>query len=355
MGLEDAMSEKRELGWGLVGASTIARQFMVPAIRTQPDSRTVAVMSSRKERGEKFAEENSIPRAYDSLEALLEDSEVDAVYVSTTNELHKEQTLAAAAAGKAVLCEKPLALTLGDAVEMIDFCRRRGVLLATNHHLRNAATHRAMRRLVREGAVGEVIAARVFHAVYLPENLHGWRLRSLEAGGGVILDITVHDADTLRFVLDDEVEEVAAISAEQGLGGDGIEDSVMGVMQFRSGALASFHDSFVVRHAGTGLEIHGTEGSLLGRDIMTQLPAGEVILRREDGVEKVDMGDREDLYVRAVRLFNDAVRGEGRPAATDEDGLRSLAVALAAKESSSRGRRVSVAHPDLAGPHEAAR
>ena len=77
--------------------------------------------------------------------------------------------------------------------------------MGTNHHLRNAATHRTLRRLLAEGAIGTPLAARVFHAVYLPPHLQGWRITQPEAGAGVILDITVHDADTLRFVLDDEV------------------------------------------------------------------------------------------------------------------------------------------------------
>jgi 1,5-anhydro-D-fructose reductase (1,5-anhydro-D-mannitol-forming) len=339
------VSEGDKIGWGLVGASTIARQFMVPAIRSQADSRVVAVLSAQKERGERFAEENGIPRAYDSLEALLGDPEVDVAYVSTTNELHKEQTLAAAAAGKAVLCEKPLALTLDDALEMIDFSRRSGVLLATNHHLRNAATHRTVRRLIKEGAIGQPLAARVFHAIYLPEILHGWRIKD-KTGGGVILDVTVHDADTLRFLLDDEVEEVTAMSTQQGLASARIEDSVMGVMRFSSGLLASHHDAFTVRHAGTGLEIHGTEGSLVARDVMTQLPMGEVVLRHDDRLEAVEVGEREDLYVRSVRLFNSAVHGEGEPAASGEDGLRSLAIALAVKESTNSGRHVVVSYGD---------
>ena len=74
-----------------------------------------------------------------------------------------------------------------------------GVVMGTNHHLRNAATHRTMRELIQAGAIGQPLAARVFHAVHLPPHLQGWRIDRPEAGGGVILDITVHDADTLRF------------------------------------------------------------------------------------------------------------------------------------------------------------
>ena len=128
------------LGWGLIGASTIARQYMIPAINAQPDSRVVAVMSRSAKRARRYANENGIARSYDAVEALLADPAVDVVYISTTNERHKAETMAAAHAGKHVLCEKPLALNLADALEMTATCREAGVIMGTNHHLRNAVT-----------------------------------------------------------------------------------------------------------------------------------------------------------------------------------------------------------------------
>ncbi len=334
--------EKDQLGWGLIGASTIARQYMIPAINAQADSRVVAVMSRSAERARRYADENGIARSYDTVEALLDDPEVDVIYISTTNERHKAETLAAARAGKHVLCEKPLALTLDDALEMTAACREAGVVMGTNHHLRNAVTHRTLRRLINEGAIGQPLAARVFHAVYLPPHLQTWRIKAPETGAGVILDITVHDTDTLRFVLDDEVETVTAISARQGLAEGDLEDAVMGVMQFRSGVLAQFHDAFTIKHTGTGFQVHGAEGSLLAEDVMTQRPIGRIYLRRQDQVEEVDLGPPEDLYTRAVGLFNGAARGDAQPAATGEDGVRSLAVGLAVLESAQSGQRVRV-------------
>jgi 1,5-anhydro-D-fructose reductase (1,5-anhydro-D-mannitol-forming) len=325
------------LGWGLIGASTIARSYMVRAINSQPLSRVVAVASSDPDRGRTFAQEVAIPAAYATVAELLADPAVDVVYISTTNEFHKEQTIAAAQAGKHVLCEKPLALTLDDAREMVAACHAAGVVMGTNHHLRNAVTHRTLRGLIKAGAVGRPLAARVFHAVYLPEHLQGWRIARPEAGGGVILDITVHDADTLRFVLDDEPIEVTATTANQGMASPGLADAVMGVIRFQSGLLAQFHDAFTIRHTGTGFEVHGTEGSLVGQDVMTQAPIGRLTLRRGDQIETIDPGPHEDLYTRSARLFNEAVVGNGQPAATGEDGIRSLAVALAAAVSAATG------------------
>src|SRR5215217_1496523 len=206
------------LSWGVIGASTIGREWMVPAINAQPDSTVAALVSSNPERGRQYADDLGIPKVFSSIADLLEDPAINAVYIGTTNEWHEPQALAAIAAGKHVLCEKPLALSFESASGMVEAACAAGVVLGTNHHLRNAATHRTMRNLIRRGSIGRPLAARVFHAVYLPPHLQGWRIDRPEAGGGVILDITVHDADTLRFVLEDEVTEVSAMTASQGLG-----------------------------------------------------------------------------------------------------------------------------------------
>ncbi|MGH8630948.1 MAG: Gfo/Idh/MocA family protein [Burkholderiales bacterium] len=331
----------KSVGWGLVGASTIAREWMVDAIRSQPGNQVVAVMSANAERGRGFAAENGIPASYSDLGALLADPQVQAVYISTTNELHKAQTLAAAAAEKHVLCEKPLALTLADAREMAAACAKAGVQMGTNHHLRNAATHRKIRDLIQSGAIGKPLFARVFHAVYLPSHLQGWRLSKPATGAGVILDITVHDADTLRFVLGAEPVEATGIAQQAGMASQGLEDGVMAVLRFDNGVLAQVHDAFTVKHASTGLEVHGSEGSIIARNVMTQRPVGDVTLRNGAG-ETTFALEHENLYVRGLRAFVAAINGQGRPSATGEDGVRSLATALAVLESCNSGRRMPV-------------
>lgn len=318
--------------WGLIGASTIASQWVIDAIRADGAGEVVSVMSSNAERGRAYAGQHGIARSTDSLDAFLSDPEVDAVYISTTNELHRDQTLAAAAAGKHVLCEKPLALTVEDAQAMVTACRDAGIVMATNHHLRNAATHRAVRDIIIGGRIGRPLSARVFHAVYLPPNLQGWRINRRDAGGGVVLDITVHDIDTLRFVLGDNPVEVTAIAQHGGLASDGLEDGAMSVFRFASGLIAQCHDAFTAKFAHTGLEVHGTEGSVYARDVMTQRPIGTVMLRDANGDHSVEVA-HENLYVRGLRNFHAAVRGEGAPSATGEDGVWSLAAGLAALRS----------------------
>ncbi|WP_284616909.1 Gfo/Idh/MocA family protein [Aquabacterium humicola] len=333
---------KPPVGWGLVGASNVARQFMVDAIRAQSGHDVVAVASGDLARARAFAGEFGIARACDDVAALLADPAVQAVYISSTNERHEAQALAAAAAGKHVLCEKPLALDLEAAHRMVRACREAGVVLATNHHLRNAATHRRLRELVREGAIGRPIAARVFHAVYLPPQLQGWRIDNPQAGGGVVLDITVHDVDTLRFILDAEPVEAVALGQQAGMGQGGLEDGVMAVLRFDNGVTAQLHDAFTIAHAGTGIEIHGERGSLFGRDVMTQRATGTLTLRDDRGERPVDVV-HENLYIRGVAAFCAAMAGEGVPSASGEDGVRSLAAALAVQQACRGGQRVAIA------------
>ncbi|RWO61195.1 Gfo/Idh/MocA family oxidoreductase [Mesorhizobium sp.] len=332
--------------WGLIGASTIARQFVINAIRAQPNSEITAVMSSSPERAAAYAKENGISLAVSTLDALL-GSDIDAVYISTTNELHLEQALAAITAGKHVLCEKPLALTSADARKMVAAAKAAGLVLGTNHHLRNAGSHRAMREAIADGRIGKPIAARVFHSVYLPENLQAWRITRPEAGGGVVLDITVHDADTLRFVLGDDPLEVSAFTQAAGMASGGLEDGAMCIWRFSSGIIAQSHEGFTTKFAGTGFEVHGSEGSLIAKDVMTQKPIGSVLLRTAKGEEELSF-DREDLYVRSLRQFHAAIGGEGQPSATGEDGVWSLTSAEAALQSAKSGKSVAI-DPNLWG------
>ena len=126
------------------------------------------------------------------------------------------------------------------------------------------------------------------------------------------------------------------MTSRGGMGQSGLEDGVMGVIRFSSGLLAQFHDAFTVRYARTGFEVHGEEGSLIGRDCMTQAPKGDVLLCTAAGEEPLKL-DHENLYTRSVRLFQDAVAGRGPPSATGEDGVKSLSVAVSTLEAARSG------------------
>jgi 1,5-anhydro-D-fructose reductase (1,5-anhydro-D-mannitol-forming) len=325
--------------WGLIGATVIGREWMIDAIR-QAGGDIVAVMSMDPSRGRAYANEFGIPKAVSSLAELFS-SGLEAVYIATTNERHRADTMAAAEAGVHVLCEKPLATSLADAREMVAACKSAGVVLATNHHLRNGAVAGTMRATIRAGRIGRPLTVRVVHAGYLPEHLHGWRLRDPKAGAGAILDLTVHDADLLRFILSDEPVSVAAFSQNGGLASGRIEDAALTLIRFRSGLLAQLFDGFTTRYAETAVEIHGSDGSLFARDCMSQTPRGTLTLRSAAGEEAIAL-DHHNYYVPGIRAFHQAMRGVGGPASSGEDGLISLATALAALESARDGRTVAI-------------
>jgi 1,5-anhydro-D-fructose reductase (1,5-anhydro-D-mannitol-forming) len=329
------------MNWGLVGASTIAAEHMIGALRRSGG--TVAwVMGADAGRVAAYAADHAVPHGGTGLDVLLAERPVDAVYISSTNEKHLPQALAAITAGKHVLCEKPLAMSVEDAAAMARAAAAKGVVLATNHHLRNAGSHMAIRELVQSGRIGRVLSVRVHHAVFLPPHLQGWRIHDASAGGGVIADITVHDADTVRFHLGEDPADAVAMATASGLG-DGVEDSVMSVWSMPSGAQVFAHESFTHAHAGSGIELHGTQGSIIARGVMTQRPVGEIELVTKAGRNQIPFGTH-DLYEQSVKRFVAAVEGKGEPAATGVDGVKSLAVAAAVKQAAQSGRRVTVAY-----------
>ena len=321
--------------WGFIGASNIAER-VIPSLRKIAGQELVAVCSRSAPRAQQFAEQQGLASAHTDLSELLALG-LDAVYISSTNEQHAAQTLAALDAGCHVLCEKPLAMSLADAAQMIDRAQAVNRVLATNHHLRASALHGQVRRLIEGGAIGRVHAVQVSHAVYLPPHLQGWRIDAPGAGGGVVLDILVHDADLLRFLLQAEPRRITTVTRQHGLGQGQVEDSAISLIEFDGGVLAQTHESFVAKHAATRLHVLGTEGALYAEGSLTQDGGGRLWLRDTSGEREVP-APKVDLYEIGCDAFVRACAGQGAPLASGADGERSLAVALAALSSAANGR-----------------
>jgi len=327
--------------WGFIGASNIAER-VIGALRKIPSQELVGVVSRNAERASQFAAEHGLAQADTALERFLQEGRFDAVYVSSTNEQHCAQTLAALAAGCHVMCEKPLAMSVDDANRMIEAAAARGRVLATNHHLRASDCHRQMRALIAAGAIGRVHGVQVSHAVYLPPHLQGWRLDRPEAGGGVMLDILVHDTDLLRFLLQAEPRRIYTSASQAGLGRGSVEDSAMSVIEFDGGVLAQAHQSFVAPHALTRLHVLGTEGNLYAQASLTQAGAGRLWLRDSEGERELPV-QPVDLYEAGFSAFVRACAGDGVPLASGTDGARAMATALAGLASARSGRREDIA------------
>jgi len=145
----------------------------------------------------------------------------------------------------------------------------------------------------------------------------------------------------VKILLDAEPVDAVGISQSAFMAKQGLEDGVMSVVRFDNGVLAQLHDAFTIKHAGHGIEIHGDAGSIVGRNVMSQRPVGEVVLRNDAGEHIVPV-EHEGLYVRGVASFCAALQGTGRPAATGEDGVRSLAAAVAVADACRVGSLVRV-------------
>jgi 1,5-anhydro-D-fructose reductase (1,5-anhydro-D-mannitol-forming) len=150
----------------------------------------------------------------------------------------------------------------------------------------------------------------------------------------------VHDADTVRFHLGEDPAEVVAIQTSAGMGA-GVEDSVMSVWQMPSGATVMTHESFTHRFAGTGIEFHGTKGSIRATGVMTQRPIGQVTLTTEDGEERSRSPTTTSMSARSVCSPMPS-RARAARAPDGIDGIKSLAVASAVAEAATTGRRVAV-------------
>ena len=338
----------RRIGWGLIGASNIARQRVAGAIRRSSDGELVAIASHDLQLARAFAKEFDIPQAHDSLEPLLSDPAISAVYVSSTNQHHPRQVIAAAAAGRHILCEKPLAITLEEALEMAHACRKAGVLLATNHHLRNAVTLRAMREEIARGAIGTPRTVLASQPAWVSDR--NWRRTDPASGAGVCLDVLVHTADAVRFVLGHEPLEACALGASSTMmPPDGGYDLIMATYRFEGGALAQLYADFSAPHGRSRLEVHGTEGSLVGTDVLGKgsTHRGRLVRSVKGSESEIAVESDDSRYQRGIELFHAAMRGDGAPAATGVDGIRSLAMILAAEQAASSGHTVPVSRAGL--------
>jgi 1,5-anhydro-D-fructose reductase (1,5-anhydro-D-mannitol-forming) len=331
---------------GLIGASYVAASRMMPAF-TANGIAPKALYDSDEARF-KYWVDAGLDLLTSDLDQLL-GSDIDAVYISSRNDQHAAQAIAAAEAGKHVLLEKPMALALADARAIVEASERNGVQLAVNHHLPGSPLHSTARRLVAEGRIGTLYSARINHAVLLPEGLRGWRLATVP-GGGVVFDITVHDASVLNPLFAVDPVRVSAIGVSQAAWNTArSRDSVMTIIEYAPGAdgvagLAQTHDAFTVPFPGTSMEIHGDSGAIVIGDAMTQDTAGTVTLHTAAGIEPIEIDTSADLYQINVRAFVQAIQGQGQPTASGIDGLSALQVALAAEQSLTSGCTVEIAN-----------
>lgn len=331
--------------WGILGAGKIAESQMAPAICAAPGHELAAVTRREQEAAQRFAGRHGAQRAYDRVESLLEDDQVNAVYVATPPHLHARETVLAAEAGKHVLCEKPMALTTGEARAMIDACQANGVMLTICHYQRFNARHQRIRSLLEEGAIGQVTAARINFSDRFPPQPGVWHHDPEISGGGPVMDLGIHCIDLLRFLCG-PAESVAAL-VETLVDSSPVADTATLLLRLASGAQAVVTSHWTTANhepeRANGLEICGTEGSIVAAPISAKDSAGTLQVLTTDGVRDyaVEPGGPRP-HVALLAAFGDAVAGKSPNPIPGEDGFAGLAVVEAAYESARCGRRVEV-------------
>ncbi|MCH2131123.1 MAG: Gfo/Idh/MocA family oxidoreductase [Pirellulaceae bacterium] len=248
------MSDKK-VCWGLLSTARINERIIQP-IRDEPRSELVAVASRSEKKAEAFAGQWKIPRAYGSYQQLLADNDLDAIYISLPNSLHTEWAVKCADAGKHVLCEKPLALTVEEVNLIEQAAQRNGVVVQEAAMMHFHPQTNYIRQLVADGAIGQVRLLRgVF--TYVLDNPQDVRLQPNQ-GGGSLWDLGSYCVRFMRTVLGQEPQEVLAsqVSSDRG-----VDLSLAAQLHFPSGALAQFYCSFQAFGHVEG-DLVGTEGRI---------------------------------------------------------------------------------------------
>ncbi|HET9540228.1 MAG TPA: Gfo/Idh/MocA family oxidoreductase, partial [Candidatus Limnocylindria bacterium] len=242
------------LRWGILSTADIARTKVVPGMRRARRCDIVAIASREAGRADTVAAELGIPRAHASYQALLADPEVDAVYIPLPNHLHAEWSIAAARAGKHVLCEKPLALTADDAQRMIDVASAEGVTLMEAFMYRLHPSWQAVAEIVAAGEIGTLVSVQSWFSYFNDDATNIRNIR--EVGGGALFDIGCYSVNLSRLLFGAEPRHVSAAL---------VRDPVMGVDVLTS-AILTFDDGIASFTCSTRAEddqrvhIYGTTG-----------------------------------------------------------------------------------------------
>ncbi|MFP6558961.1 Gfo/Idh/MocA family protein [Paraburkholderia sp. B3] len=256
------MSNERQLGIGLIGAGTIMRLSHIPTVLKSGLARLVGIYDADPTRVDGLIAEFGAGRRFDTLDAMLDSSEIDAVIIATPNNRHEEAAVAAARAGKHILCEKPLAIEVQQCARMVEAARQAGVVLQVGFNQRFWSQVQIARTLIDSGFIGDVHA---FRSVYSEKSTaypaaSRYRYDLAQSGGATIIDLTIHRIDLARYLVGD----FAAIFAELShhVLPEKADDNVWLLGRFKNGARGCLSSDRYSPAIGDGTDIYGTKGTI---------------------------------------------------------------------------------------------
>lgn len=308
--------------YGVISTAQIALNRHIPAARDSASSEITAISSRGEEKARQAAADHNIPKWYGTYDELLADPDLDAVINPLPNSMHCEWTIRAAEAGKHILCEKPLAVTVDECRRMIDAARANNVVLVEafthrwNPHLRTA------RRLIAEGAIGDVtgLDSALTFSIAQPE---GNVRFSPELAGGSLLDAGCYAVYACRFVMG--AEPVRATGFAFDAGGYGVDTTFTGMLEFPGGAVARVGSS-MEQPGRCNLGVVGSEGRL---EIPNMFDDGGPLIVRIGGEERVEATPAPDRFTAQFDEFSECVLTGKAPEFPAEDGLRNTAALVA--------------------------
>ncbi len=325
---------KTTLNWGLLSTARINRKI-IPAILASKRARLLAVASRTQSAAEEYARAWKIPRAHGSYEALLHDPEIDAIYNPLPNHLHAEWTIRAVQAGKHVLCEKPITLSLEAMDAIIAAAQQHNRVVAEAFMYRHHPKTLAAKRVIESGDLGKIRLIRGSFSFVL-DRPDDYRNKP-EQGGGSLWDIGCYPVSYTRYLLGMEPLEVFGWQVNNRQGAD---ETFVGQLRFPDGIYAQFDSSFAIPYH-TFMEVVGAEGTLV---IPTPFAPGknEKMFLTKDGKTKTLTLSGEDLYLGEINDMASAALDGAPPRMSLADSRANLAVLLALYESARTGRPVSL-------------
>jgi 1,5-anhydro-D-fructose reductase (1,5-anhydro-D-mannitol-forming) len=307
-----------QIRWGLVGLGRLADEHLASAFAGSCSGRLVACAGRTPERARAFAAAHGVAYSYTSYEELLQDPQVDAVYVATPNHLHHPVVLAAATAGKHVLCQKPMGMTAAEAEAMVAACQKAGVVLRVGLQCRFQHVLRAAARTVEAGRLGTLREISVQRYGPMRTSLSPWQRDLTTAGSGVLAGLGVHAIDFVQWVVGRRIERVFGLPYPGRATGQP-EESAMFVLEFAGGCQAAIRCGRGLPIGSNDLQAFGTRG-MLATGPLRWGATDRLTVRTVDGIEEHEF-PRENLYQREIEAFGEEVAGTHTVAASGEDGL----------------------------------
>lgn len=343
----------KTLKWAVLGSCGIAKRRTIPeGIIAANNAELVSLYDISTEANVTLGKELGVSAAASQDELLCGPTE--AVYIATPAYMHFEQVKACAAAGKHVLCEKPLGLTVGEAEEMAQVCEQAGVQLTTAFMMRYHSQHQAALQMIEQGKLGKLVYARAQLSCWYPPIEESWRQNLAQGGGGSLMDMGGHLIDLLEMYLG-KIKSVSCVISNSVHDYES-EDSAVAVLIFESGVIATVDTFFCIPDDASKnvLELYGSGGSILASGTIGQGSAGRMVAFIQDqgaGYEAQQSRDAGEglsispepvnTYCSEVEEFSRAVL-EGPPYRLNaKSGLRSQRILTACYESARTGRQVS--------------